>query len=177
MFQLNGDVLLNIIGIISTKAEGSPRNPELDLCALSLTCHYMRELCMPYLFGACTVMVNSCITLEKLPPSSVWPHIKNLRFSNTRHHPELRKIKSHRRIFNPKGPIQYTSISELGGLFNPLLLNEQLRSMPNLRSVYVHGDRDGVYDISLAALKAILSVPHLRDFKLVNHEIYPCLDV
>ncbi len=48
--------------------------------------------------------------------------------------------------------------------------------MPHLRSVYVHGDRDGVYDISLAALQAILSLPHLRELKIVNHEIYSILD-
>ncbi len=76
MSRLNGDLLLNIIGILSTKAEDSARYRASDLCALSQTCHYMRELCMPYLFGTCTVMVNSCLTLEKLPPSSVWPFIK-----------------------------------------------------------------------------------------------------
>ncbi|KAI0714030.1 hypothetical protein C8T65DRAFT_726796 [Cerioporus squamosus] len=174
-FRMNGDVLLNIIiWILSNKDEDSARQG--DLCALSQTCRYMRRLCMSRLFGTCTVRVKGCITLEELPPSSVWPHIKNVRFCNTRYHPELRKISSGRMIYYPKGPIKYTIKPELGGLFDPLLLDVKLRKMSNLRSVYVHGDRDGVHDISLAALKAILSLPHLRDFKMVNHEIYPCPD-
>ncbi len=99
---------------------------------------------------------------------------RSLRFDNRRRHEELCDIVSGRQIYTPNGPIEYAVVPELGSLFDPL--DRHLRHMPHLRSVYVHGHRDGVYDISLAALKVILSVPHLREFKMVNHEIYPIFD-
>ncbi|KAI0714008.1 hypothetical protein C8T65DRAFT_738908 [Cerioporus squamosus] len=133
---------------------------------------------MSSLFSTCSVSVDARITPVGLPPSSLWPHVRNMRFANTQYHSELRDVVMGHMIHPPPGPrpFQYAVNPELGGLFDPWLLDKQLSNMSNLHSVYVHGDRDGVYDISLAALKAILSVPHLRHFQMVNHEIYPCPD-
>ena len=47
-----------------------------ELSALSLTCTYLRDLCKPHLFRTCSLGLDRPITLEIVPPSSVWPYIR-----------------------------------------------------------------------------------------------------
>ncbi|RPD62204.1 hypothetical protein L227DRAFT_28983 [Lentinus tigrinus ALCF2SS1-6] len=168
LLRLSNDVLLIIIEMV-----GTPKMHDLD--ALSRTCTHMHGLCKPYIFRECSLGLYYAITLdtlERLPPSCVWPHIRYLRLRNACAHKELLLVGSWGPITYPKGPIEYTPNPELGIMYDGLLTHSILRNMQSLQSICLYTGRDNVSDISLAALEGILSIPHLRKFKMVNHVIF-----
>ena len=77
-------------------------------------------------------------------------------------------------MYSPKEPREYAPKAELGRIYDSLIADRILYGMHNLRSIYLRCDsrREGVYDISLAALQGILSLPQLREFRMANHVIY-----
>ncbi|RPD62245.1 hypothetical protein L226DRAFT_532727 [Lentinus tigrinus ALCF2SS1-7] len=164
LLGLSSDVLLIIIETVSNMH---------DLDALSRTCTHMHGLCKPYMFREFSLELDQAITLERFPPSCVWPHIRYLHLRNACAHKELLVLRGWGPIaLHPHSTIEYIPDPELGNMYDGLIRHAIPFNMQNLRCICLDTGRNNVADISLAALEGILSAPHLRKFKMLNHVIF-----
>lgn len=74
-----------------------------------------------------------------------------------------------------KKPLFYTDNHLLCGAFPADALADRLRELPRLRSLTIHKTNAVVHGLPWSTLSAILSVPHLRELKVVTIHFCPVL--
>ncbi|KAH9930630.1 uncharacterized protein B0H18DRAFT_930237 [Fomitopsis serialis] len=143
-----------------------------DLWSLLQTCRWLRGASMPLLFRKCTLNVRgprNVIEPERFLPASFRPHVQTLVLRDA--------CPDHRVVDGLEDPPHYfTDNHKLCGALPGPPLADRLRELPHLRSLRLtmyHNSRHVTHGLSWDTLRAVLSVPHLREFDIENMYLCP----
>ncbi|KAH9930631.1 uncharacterized protein B0H18DRAFT_930243 [Fomitopsis serialis] len=134
---------------------------EKDLWSLLQTCRWLREACIPLLFRDCTLNVYGPWKVTqpaRFLPMAFRPYVQTLDLRDAC--PDQRMEDE---LQNP--PLYFTNKRKLCGTLPGAPLANRLRELPRLRYL-THG-------LPWDTLRAILPVPHLREFNIKNMYLCP----
>ncbi|KAH9930634.1 uncharacterized protein B0H18DRAFT_905242 [Fomitopsis serialis] len=178
--RLNQDVCRHILFELSV----------VDLLSLSMTCHWLREPCMPLLFGRSylTVYAPDKVVLPGLfLPTSLRPYVQYVCLCLRPRQVLTLTVDldssmiirdeclDQRNKANMRRPPHFTDDLRLCGAYPGAALAERLQELPHLRSLTIHKVNDSMHGLCWDTLSAVLSIPHLREFKVKNLYFCPIL--
>ncbi|TFK93815.1 hypothetical protein K466DRAFT_59697 [Polyporus arcularius HHB13444] len=149
---LNDDVLRSLLELL-LHAGG--------LNELSQTSRQVRAACMPILFRQCFRPMQVRLPEPQMfLPYSLWPHVQIL---------VIRDDCFEKHYYDT---LRFTDNCLLCGVLSGSLVERWLQRMPRLRSVTLYHREEELHGMPWSTLRAVLSLPQIREFKL--HQLHFC---